>query len=132
MDERRKTEKTKTVHGFPYFFSYNDDLERCFTAASMGISAITCERTHQVYEQLLSAMRFPYCDLSELDQHVRLHEALALPEHKQRHPGSGAGDTPGAADTGSGSDSVLLSGAVWARVGVLLLLVAGVLVVVKA
>ena len=80
-----------------------------------------CGRTRQLYLRLLGAMRYPYCDLSELDQHVKLHEALALPEHIQHHAGSGARDWSGtAADgNGSGSNSVFVSRASWTGVGLL-------------
>ena len=105
---------------FSFFLSYNDDLEQCFTG-SMGDN---CERTRQLYLSLLAGMRFPYCDLNELEQHVKLHEALALPEYSQRDAGSGAGGSPGMTieDNGSGVNSVFMSGGVWARVGLLWLL----------
>ena len=51
-----------------------------------------CGRTRQLYLRLLGAMRSPYCDLSELDQRVKLQEALALPDHVQHHADFGAGD----------------------------------------
>ncbi len=51
-----------------------------------------CVLTRQLYLRLLGAMRSPYCDLSELDQRVKLQEALALPDHVQHHADFGAGD----------------------------------------
>ena len=85
-----------------------------------------CGRTRQLYLRLLGAMRYPYCDLSELDQHVKLHEALALPEHIQHHAGSGAGDkvwTPKIPPMSVPTrNSAFVSRASWTDVGLLFLM----------
>ena len=83
-----------------------------------------CGRTRQLYLRLLGGMRSPYCDLSEVDQRVKLREALALLERIQHHAGSGAGDSSGTAADGNGigSNSVFVSRASWTDVGLLFLM----------
>lgn len=80
---------------------YNDDLLQCVTA-TMGPS---CDRTRQLYTRLLHAIRYPYCDLPEVDQYANLHHALSLPEQKSDTAGPPTGGEKGQSGTGNGAGS---------------------------
>ncbi|XP_070193591.1 uncharacterized protein [Littorina saxatilis] len=81
---------------------YNDDLLQCFT----GSLEDRCNGTRQLYVHLTTAMRFPYCDLDPLKQHVRLHDALSKSQDGS-NAGSGASNTNGDSP-GSGSASLVI------------------------
>ena len=82
-----------------------------------------CGRTRHLYLRLLGGMRSPYCDLSEVDQRVKLREALALLEHIQHHAGSGAGDIIWASVIPAPKpSSAFVSRASWTDVGLLFLM----------